>query len=102
MRWVAAHCNTLLAAGSEAGGPDHAELTEVAAKWLVVATVRDENGDGAVDDAALQSGTYALSAELGALEDEATREALLYGAIDQCEAMYQRIREEFDGALAAD
>lgn len=85
---------TVLAAAAE-GDPEYDDLVDISARWLIIATVRDGR-DEIISEAELQEWVDSLLAELGAQEDDGSREAFLFEGIDVCEAGYQMIADEFD------
>lgn len=85
----------LLAASSE-GEPEEDEMLELSAGWLIVASRRDGASGDIPNETELQGWVDMLIEELGFLDDDATRERFLFNGIDQCEAKYQLIPDEFE------
>lgn len=90
-------CSGLFAllAGSSEGEPEEEDLIELSARWLMVASARKDSGV-LPTETELQAVTEALIGVLDELESDAEREAVLFEAIDGCEARYNLIPEEFE------
>ena len=85
---------TVLAAAVE-GEPEYDDFVDVASRWLLIATNRDGRVE-IVSEAELSQWVASLDSELQSENSDAEREAFLFEGIDECEANYQLIAEEFD------
>lgn len=86
---------TFLGAIAETG-EETVYLLDVAARWLVLAMVRDGTADGSVAGAALEPMVEALMGELDGMgEDEAAIDEFLDAGIEYCEVTKEAVAEEF-------
>ena len=88
---------TVLASAVE-GDPEYDEFVDIAARWLVIASIRDGREDVSSEDE-LQEWVTSLLNELESQPDDEARESFLFEGIDVCEANYQLIADEFDSIL---
>lgn len=72
------------------------ELIDAAARWLLIAMNRNGTDDFEVATQDLTQRVNSLTAELDAQADDEERQALLFGGIDECEAIREAIADEFD------
>ena len=91
-------CGALFAllAGSLEGEADGEQLLDTAEQWLAVAARRAQAVGASADETDLYLRVGDLMAVVENLEDDAKREKFLLGRIDQCEAKYLLIEDEFE------